>query len=83
MQITTSTPASLPQPMHQHDVGEKLEQAFLEEMLKYCGPRANSGNFSGGHGEEQFESFLAREYATALAARLELNVGFRGREVAR
>ena len=51
---------------------DKLEQAFLEEMLKYCGPSARQGEFSGGIGEEQFNSFLAREYAARLSQRMDL-----------
>lgn len=56
-------------------VATKLEQAFLEEMLKYCGPSAMEGEFSGGAGEDQFNSFLTREYAAALAGRLDLGLG--------
>lgn len=56
---------------------EKLEQAFLEEMLKYCGPKPENGFFGGGAGEDQFGSFLTREYAAVLAARLDLGLGER------
>ena len=56
-------------------VESKLEQAFLEEMLKYCGPSAMEGEFSGGAGEDQFSSFLNREYAASLAGRLDLGLG--------
>ena len=55
---------------------DKLEQAFLEEMLKYCGPSASESGFSGGAGEEQFSSFLTREHAGLMARRLDL--GFAG-----
>ncbi len=55
-------------------VESKLEQAFLEEMLKYCGPSSMKGEFSGGAGEDQFNSFLTREYAASLAGRLDLNL---------
>jgi len=55
-------------------VESKLEQAFLEEMLKYCGPSAMEGEFSGGAGEDQFNSFLNREYAASLAGRLDLGL---------
>ena len=54
------------------NVGEKLEQAFLEEMLKYCGPRSMEGAFGGGIGEDQFSSFLTQEYAAVLSARIDL-----------
>lgn len=52
----------------------KLEQAFLEEMMKYLLPKASDGGFSGGVGEEQFASFLNREYAAALAQRIDLGL---------
>ncbi|MFV0384684.1 rod-binding protein [Paracoccus sp. (in: a-proteobacteria)] len=53
------------------EAATRLEQAFLEEMLKYCGPRPSDGSFSGGHGEEQFTSFLTQEYAALMAGRLQ------------
>lgn len=53
-------------------VADQLEQAFLEEMLKYCGPPPAEGAFSGGAGEDQFASFLTREHAALLARRLDL-----------
>ena len=54
---------------------EKLEQAFLEEMLKYCGPKSAAGAFGGGIGEDQFGSFLTQEYAAVLAAQINLGFG--------
>ena len=51
---------------------DQLEVAFLEEMLKYCGPTPTEGAFSGGAGEDQFASFLTREHAGMLAGRLDL-----------
>lgn len=42
----------------QRPAANQLEAAFLEEMLKYCGPSARSGAFGGGAGEEQFSSYL-------------------------
>lgn len=56
---------------------EKLEQAFLEEMLKYCGPKPESGAFGGGVGEDQFGSFLTQEYAAVMAAHIDLGFGKR------
>lgn len=56
---------------------EKLEQAFLEEMLKYCGPKSAQGAFGGGIGEDQFGSFLTQEYAAILSARIDLGFGKR------
>lgn len=56
---------------------EQLEQAFIEEMLKYCGPRPISGPFSGGAGEEQFTSFLAQQQAAMLSKAIDLGLGAR------
>ncbi|MCZ0962056.1 rod-binding protein [Paracoccus benzoatiresistens] len=56
---------------------EKLEQAFLEEMLKYCGPKSADGAFGGGIGEDQFGSFLTQEYAAVMAAQIDLGFGKR------
>jgi peptidoglycan hydrolase FlgJ len=46
----------------------ELEGAFLNEMLAYTGMDKPSEEFSGGHGEEQFASFLRREYAGNMVA---------------
>ena len=54
---------------------EQLEQVFLEEMLKYCGPKSSTGAFGGGIGENQFSSFLIQEQAAALASRMDLGFG--------
>lgn len=71
MQIDPLGPARGPvaEPV---SVADQLEQAFLEEMLKYCGPPPAEGAFSGGAGEDQFASFLTREHAALLARRLDL-----------
>lgn len=53
---------------------DRLEQAFLEEMLKYAGPKPAQGAFGGGIGEDQFSSFLAQEYATILAESLDFGL---------
>ncbi|WP_108500697.1 rod-binding protein [Paracoccus indicus] len=72
MKIEPIVPAQTASP--RAVVESKLEQAFLEEMLKYCGPTSMKGEFSGGAGEDQFNSFLTREYATSLAGRLDLGL---------
>ncbi|MBC9246187.1 flagellar biosynthesis protein FlgJ [Paracoccus sp. 11-3] len=61
-------------------VSEQLEIAFLEEMLKYCGPAARKGEFGGGIGEEQFSSYLTQEYAAILADKLDLGLAVKGIE---
>lgn len=71
--IQTSLPLSKSPP----SPAEKLEQAFLEEMLKYCGPKSVTGAFGGGIGEDQFASFLTQEYAAVLAGQIDLGLGDR------
>lgn len=76
MHITPYSPSSLQSAGGQNrQVGEKLEQAFLEEMLKYAGPKPSDHAFGGGIGEEQFSTFLTREYAAVLADSLDLGLG--------
>lgn len=45
---------------------EKLETAFLAEMLKAAGLGRTAGVFGGGAGEEQFTSFLVEAQAAEL-----------------
>lgn len=47
----------------------ELEAAFLAEMLGHAGMSGESGDFSGGIGEEQFSSFLRAEQANLLVER--------------
>ena len=61
-------------PADASDVAEKLERAFLEEMLKYAGPKPAEGGFSGGIGEEQFASFMTESHAALLAKSLDLGL---------
>jgi peptidoglycan hydrolase FlgJ len=42
---------------------EELEATFLAEMLGHAGLGEASSDFGGGHGEEQFASFLKQEQA--------------------
>lgn len=58
----------------QTQAAPRLEQAFLEEMLKYIAPDSGGGGFSGGSAEGQFRSFLHQEYAAALSQRLDLGL---------
>lgn len=71
MQVTSVTPAIA----NGLTPTDQLERAFLEEFLKYYNPQTNGSSFSGGHGEEQFASFLTQEYAGLLARRLDLGFG--------
>jgi flagellar protein FlgJ len=43
-----------------------LEATFLSEMLSYAGMGASDGPFSGGMGEEQYNSFLREAQAKAI-----------------
>ncbi len=45
---------------------QALEATFLSEMLGYAGVGEAATSFGGGVGEEQFESFLRQEQATAI-----------------
>ncbi len=74
MRIDATQPI-LPTPVKQStDVSNGLEMAFLSEMLKYAGPRAIQGEFSGGIGESQFSSMLTDAYAEALSKKLDLGL---------
>lgn len=53
---------------------DRLEGAFLEQMLTYMGPKAREGAGSGGQAEGQFQSFLNQEYARILAGRIDLRL---------
>lgn len=44
-----------------------LEANFLAEMMKSAGVGKARDAFGGGSGEDQFSSFLVREYADATA----------------
>lgn len=54
-------------------LADKLEQAFLEEMMRHCLP-PRDGAFGGGPGEDQFAGFLTRHYAELLTTRLDLGL---------
>lgn len=47
------------------DVARALESSFLAEMLNAAGVGEARKTFGGGAGEDQFSSFLVREYADA------------------
>lgn len=55
-------------------MADKLETAFLTEMLKIAMPAQGTGVFGGGIGESQFSSFLTEQRAAAMAARLDLRL---------
>lgn len=53
---------------------KNLEGAFIGEMISHMMPKSSGSGFSGGVGEEQFASFLNREYAAALSSSLDLGL---------
>ncbi|MDO5631691.1 MAG: hypothetical protein Q4G22_07625 [Paracoccus sp. (in: a-proteobacteria)] len=63
-----SAPTALPRT----SAARQLEQAFIENMMQHAFPQSGGGDFGGGAGEDQFASFLAREYAAVLTDSLDL-----------
>lgn len=45
---------------------QELEATFLSEMLAHSGLGQMQDSFGGGHGEEQFASFLRQEQARMI-----------------
>jgi peptidoglycan hydrolase FlgJ len=68
MQLPPTT-ADLPRDAILRAKAAELEATFLSEMLSYTGMDTQSESFSGGHGEEQFTSFLRQEHAKAVVAK--------------
>ncbi len=70
------TPKSPPNPktMQLREASERLEAAFLSEMLKSAGIGRPTSLMGGGVGEEQYSSFLRDEYAKALARSSDLGL---------
>lgn len=56
-----------PVPADIREAAQKLEAAFLAEMLKSAGLGKVSGGFDGGAGESQFSSFLVQAQADAIS----------------
>ncbi|WP_407493725.1 rod-binding protein [Pseudooceanicola sp. MF1-13] len=59
-------PASPAKELRLHKVAEELEASFLSEMLKHAGLGESQSSFGGGHGEDQFASFMRDEQARQL-----------------
>lgn len=51
------------------DQAKALEAGFLAEMLNHAGLRGAEGDFAGGAGEQQFNSFLRQEQAELMVAK--------------
>lgn len=74
MDIAKINSAASVQAQQRREMADGLEQAFLSEMLKYAGPREDSGEFGGGIGESQFASLLNDAYSQAIAKRIDLKI---------
>ncbi|MEM1383317.1 MAG: rod-binding protein [Pseudomonadota bacterium] len=53
----------------------KFEATFLAEMLQHTGLGTVRDGMNGGPGEKQFNGFLVREYALAIARTRPLGIG--------
>ena len=65
---TTGAPAPAPKDAKLWKAAQSLEANFLAEMLKSAGLGESREGFGGGIGEDQFSSFLVREYSEATVA---------------
>lgn len=65
--VTPRTPHLPNEPDRLHAAAQKLEAAFLAEMLKAAGFGEARSGFGGGAGEDQFSSLLLREHAEAIS----------------
>lgn len=70
-----SIPAAAQPPGNR--LGDRLEAAFLAEMLSIALPDGGATPFGGGPGESQFRSFLNEQYGQALAQRMDLRLDLR------
>ena len=68
MEITRTAPPQEMLPRHDTLLAraEELEAGFLAEMLAHSGLGETPDGFGGGHGEDQFASFLRQEQARLI-----------------
>ena len=66
MQVSDSLHVQTPRQTAMREAAEKLEAAFLAEMLKGAGLDAMAGPFGGGEGEGQFASLMREEQAKQM-----------------
>ncbi|MEP5731435.1 MAG: rod-binding protein [Sulfitobacter sp.] len=64
--VTPQPPPPQDRDRQLRDAAEKLEAAFLAEMLKSAGLGKTSEEFGGGAGEDQFSSLLVEQHALAM-----------------
>lgn len=62
--MISNIPPNKAQTLYQ--AAQKLETAFVSQMLKSAGLGETQGTYSGGAGEEQFSSFLRDEQAKTI-----------------
>ena len=67
MKHVSSDDFALRQRSKLRDVSQKLEATFLAEMLKSAGLGRAPEALGGGVGEDQFQSFLVKAQALAMA----------------
>jgi len=65
--MVTGLPPAPPRETALRAAAEKLEAAFLAEMLKSAGLGKTPEGFGGGAGEDQFASFLRQAQAEEIA----------------
>ncbi len=72
MDVSTSLQPRDAAPPHRDaalmQAAQKLEASFLAEMLKSAGFGDSREEFGGGHGEDQFASFLVDAQAEEMVA---------------
>jgi peptidoglycan hydrolase FlgJ len=66
--VTIRPQAAVQQPQAQRlfALAQDLEASFLSEMLGHTGLGTTPEAFGGGHGEDQFASFLRQEQARIM-----------------
>lgn len=63
----SSVPAMTKEQQPLWKAAQALEARFLAEMLKSAGLGETPEGFGGGHGEDQFASFLREQHADQIA----------------
>lgn len=64
--VTTANTSQIKYEEQMQEAADKLEAAFLAEMLKSAGFGQTPETFGGGSGEEQFSSFLVQAQAEKM-----------------
>lgn len=66
-----ATPATAPKPATdaQKATAQSFEAVFLGQITQLMFENVQTGEFSGGHGEEMFRGVLAEKLGTAMAQR--------------